>query len=203
MKYVYSTIAFFLRVFFRPSARRWWERKKELVYTAWIKSSFKKVGENSGFEGFDELRGTEYIEIGSNTGIGKHAFLSAWDSFGEMKMTPCIKIGDNCSVGRYNHISATNRIEIGDGFLSGRWVTIVDNAHGKTCFEELHIPPKERDIISKGPVIIGRNVWVGDKASILPGVTIGDGVVVAANSVVTKDVPAYCVVGGCPARILN
>ena len=46
-------------------------------------------------------------------------------------------------------------------------------------------------------------MWIGDKATILPGVTIGDGVVVAANAVVTKDVPAYSVVGGNPARILK
>lgn len=46
-------------------------------------------------------------------------------------------------------------------------------------------------------------MWIGDKATILPGVTIGDGAVIAANAVVTKDVPPHCVAGGNPARILK
>ncbi|WP_285946812.1 CatB-related O-acetyltransferase, partial [Thomasclavelia cocleata] len=55
----------------------------------------------------------------------------------------------------------------------------------------------------KAPVVIGDNVWIGANVTILPGVTIGDYVVVAAGSVVTKDVPAYCVVGGNPARVIK
>ena len=83
-----------------------------------------------------------------------------------------------------------NRIEIGDGFVSGKWVTITDNGHGDSSYENLTKPVSQRPIISKGSVIIGKNVWVGDKATILPGVTIGDGVIVGANSVITKDIPS-------------
>jgi acetyltransferase-like isoleucine patch superfamily enzyme len=79
-------------------------------------------------------------------------------------------------------------------------VTITDNSHGRTDADSLDVPPAHRDIVSKGPVIIGKNVWIGDKATILPGVKIGDGAVIAANAVVTKDVPAKCVVAGSPAR---
>ena len=56
---------------------------------------------------------------------------------------------------------------------------------------------------SKGPVIIGDNVWIGDKATILGGVTIGESVIIAANSVVTKDVPPYSVVAGIPAKVIK
>ena len=52
-------------------------------------------------------------------------------------------------------------------------------------------------------VVIGENVWIGDKATILPGVSIGDGAVIGANAVVTKDVPPYSVVVGNPAKIIN
>lgn len=58
-------------------------------------------------------------------------------------------------------------------------------------------------MVSKGGVHIGKNVWIGDKATILPGVSIGEGTVVAANAVVTKDVPPFCVVGGNPARVIR
>lgn len=53
------------------------------------------------------------------------------------------------------------------------------------------------------PVTIGNDVWIGGKATILPGVTIGDNVVVAAGAVVTKDVPANTIVAGVPARVIK
>jgi acetyltransferase-like isoleucine patch superfamily enzyme len=96
-----------------------------------------------------------------------------------------------------------NKIIIGNNLLTGKWVTITDNAHGTTDKEALLSPPIERLLSSKGPVIIGNNVWIGDKATILPGVTIGDGAIIGANAVVTKDVPPYSVVVGNPARIIK
>lgn len=119
------------------------------------------------------------------------------------KEHPEIFIGNGVSIGAFNHITCTNRIVFGDGVLTGKFVTITDNSHGNTDNASLHIRPNDRDVVSKGPVIIGKNVWIGDKATILPGVTVGEGAVVAANAVVTKDVPAFSVVGGNPARILK
>ena len=69
--------------------------------------------------------------------------------------------------------------------------------------ESMKKSPVEREIYSKGAVRIGNNVWIGDKATILPGVTIGDGVIIGANSVVTKNIPDYCVVGGNPAKVIK
>ena len=112
-------------------------------------------------------------------------------------------IGDSVSIGAFNHITCTNRIVIGDGVLTGKFVTVTDNSHGNTDYDSLHIKPNDRDVVSKGPVVIGNNVWIGDKATILPGVTIGDGAIIAANAVVTKDVPAYSVAAGNPARIIK
>jgi acetyltransferase-like isoleucine patch superfamily enzyme len=59
------------------------------------------------------------------------------------------------------------------------------------------------DPVSKGPIIIGNDVWIATGSTVLSGVTIGNGAVVAANSVVTSDVPPYAVVGGSPAKILK
>lgn len=114
-----------------------------------------------------------------------------------------MRIGEECHFGAFNHITCTNKIQIGNRLLTGKWVTITDNSHGTTDLDSLHIDPIKRPIYSKGPVIIGDNVWIGDKATILPGVTIGDGAVIAANAIVTKDVPAYCVAAGNPARIIK
>ena len=68
---------------------------------------------------------------------------------------------------------------------------------------EMFLPPINRPLFSKGPVVIEDNVWIGDKATILSGVTIGMGAIVGANSVITKDIPAYAVVAGSPAKIIK
>ena len=119
------------------------------------------------------------------------------------KDNPLLTIGSNCSFGAYNHITCANRVNIGDSLLTGKWVTITDNSHGETDRATLEMRPQKRPITSKGTVTIGNNIWIGDKATILPGVTIGDGAVIAANAVVTKDVPAYSVVGENPAKIIK
>jgi acetyltransferase-like isoleucine patch superfamily enzyme len=63
--------------------------------------------------------------------------------------------------------------------------------------------PMMRPLISKGKVIIGDNVWIGEGAMILPNVHIGEGAIIAANSVVTKDIPAYSIAVGIPAKIIK
>ena len=148
--------------------------------------------------------GEECITIGEGTHIGEQCILTAWKSTcAGGNFHPEILIGKGCCFGEYNHITSTNKIVIGDNLLTGRWVTITDNSHGETEYDTLQQPPLMRMVTSKGPVIIGSNVWIGDKATILPNVTIGDGAVIAANSVVTKDVPAYSVVAGNPAGVIK
>ncbi len=147
--------------------------------------------------------GEKYFTIGEGCYFGKMAVLTAWDEYEEESFTPEIKIGKECNFGDYLHLTCINRIVIGNTVLTGRWVTITDNGHGNTDDETLRIPPAKRPLVSKGPVIIGNNVWIGDKATILPGVTIGDGAVIAANTVVSKDVPPFSVVAGNPARIIK
>ena len=82
-------------------------------------------------------------------------------------------------------------------------VIISDNSHGHIILEEKDIRPVDRPLCSKGEVVIGDNVWIGDKVAILQGVHIGDGAIIAANAVVTKDVPANSVAAGVPAKIIK
>ncbi len=182
--------------------------KKINLYLSKIKSikyasSFKICGSNVKFEKFGLLVGEKYISIGNNSDVQQGTYITAWDSYLGEKFVPEIIIGSNCHIGAYNHITSINKISIGDGFVSGKWVTITDNSHGTTDIESLLIRVDKRSLFCKGPVIIGKNVWIGDKATILSGVRIGEGAVIAANSVVTKDVPAYSVVAGIPARIIK
>lgn len=148
-------------------------------------------------------KGEQYFQIGEGTIFGKLAVLTAWDKYEDETFKPEVIIGDNCNFGDYLHLTCINKICIGDRVLTGRWVTISDNSHGDTDLTTLKIPPAKRKLTSKGAVNIGNNVWIGDKTTILAGVNIGDGAVVGANTVVTKDVPSYSVVAGNPAKIIH
>lgn len=172
-----------------------------LIRSTWYGLFIAKTGNNVLFKSSFFLYGGDCISIGNNVIFEKNCVLTAWSNYNGQKMSPHINIGSNCRFGEYNHITSTNCITIGDGLLTGRWVTITDNSHGKSDYSLLNIPPAERSMYSKGEVIIGNNVWIGDKATILPGVKIGDGVIIGANSVITKDVPSYSIATGNPAII--
>lgn len=172
------------------------------VYHRMLASQFHEFGDYSFVQDI-YIGAAERIDIGSHTIIFHDTILSCVKKHQKQTFDSRIKIGSHCHIGPFNHITCTNEIIIGDGVMTGMYVLISDNNHGGTSFEELQMRPGSRDLISKGPVHIGNNVWIGDKASILSGVTIGEGAVVAANAVVVHDVPPYCVVGGSPARILK
>lgn len=148
------------------------------------------------------LKGGKYISIGKGTSIARNSVLTAWDEREGNFFKPSIIIGNNCCLGECIHISSVEKVLIGDGVLTGRRVTIVDNDHGSFTHNELMLPPIQRPLSHK-EIVIGKNVWIGDKVTITKGVHIGDGAIIAANAVVTKDVPAYSLAGGIPARVIK
>lgn len=180
-------------------------RTSTLFYTMWIRNFIKDIGDSSSIAYPCSLQGggAKCIVIGNNTVIQSHSILGCWTEYGEQQFIASIMIGDNCSIGEYNQITSCNKVIIGDGLLTGRYVYIGDNSHGGLSLEEANIPPIKRNLLSKGEVNIGNNVWIGDKATILANVHIGNNVIVAANSVVTKDVPDNCIVAGAPAKIIK
>lgn len=161
---------------------------------------FNYFGKDSMLAGGVKLFSPQYIHIGHNSSIMSHCVL---ETCPDADLNPKMIIGDNVSIGEYSHITCANYIKIADGVLTGRFVLITDNGHGRSVSTEADMMPLKRKIYSKGKVIIGKNVWIGDKATILPDVTIGDGAIIAANTVVSRDVPPYTVVAGCPARVVK
>ena len=175
-----------------------------IIYTGWVSREFKTFGESSTIKpSFSLLLGPQYISIGSHCNIAAGIQLTAWDSYGDQSFTPEIVLGDNCSIGEDSHITAINSVRLGNSVLLGKKILITDNAHGASSAELLDIAPNFRPLCSKGPVVIEDNVWIGEKSSIMPGVRVGRGSIVAANSVVTKDVPPYSVVAGVPAKVIK
>ena len=96
-----------------------------------------------------------------------------------------------------------HKIKIGNNVLFGSNVFITDHSHGNVSVEEVDIPPNERELYSKGPVVIEDNCWICENVIILPGVHVGYSAILAAGAVITKDVPAYAVAAGNPARIVK
>lgn len=177
---------------------------RDYVYTGFLSKSFHGIGKGVIIAYKIKYHELCNISIGSGTVIEKDVELSSWLSKYRGNIDgPNIIMGNNCYIRRNSHITAVDKIVIGDNLLTGPGVLITDNSHGRFCEQELNIPPNKRPIYSKGPVVIGNNVWLGEKSSIMPGVKIGNGVVVAANAVVTHDVPDNCVVAGVPAKIIK
>lgn len=178
---------------------------RDLFYTLWISNFLGKVGKSVRIDKSCILQGEglHNIVIGDSVWIQANTVIGCWTEYKGQFFSPSITIGNNCNVGAYNHISACNKIVIGDGLLTGRYVLINDNSHGGLSYEETDIPPAQRPLTSKGGIIIGKNVWIGDKAAVLSGVNIGNNVIIAANAVVTKNVPDNCMVAGVPAKIIK
>lgn len=172
--------------------------KFELLSSALKRHRFKHWGGNIIIRNCKFI-GYKNISIGKNTIIKDHSYITSWDS----NYPAEIIIGDNADIGAFNHITCINGISIGKNFLSGKWVTITDNSHGVPDANDIELPPNKRPMYSKGRIEIGDNVWVGDKATILANVKIGDCAIIAANAVVTKDVPPYSIVAGVPAKVIK
>ncbi|MBQ5507587.1 MAG: acyltransferase, partial [Prevotella sp.] len=149
-----------------------------------------------------QLRGLEFVQVGEGTVFETDLQLTVTNT-PSSEIAPSITIGDHCLIRRGTHITAANQITIGNHLLTGTNVLITDNSHGATDYASLVVPPNERAVVSHGPVKIGNHVWLGNNVCILPNVTIGDGAVVGANSVVTHDIPPYAIVAGIPAKIVK
>jgi lipopolysaccharide O-acetyltransferase len=116
-----------------------------------------------------------------------------------------IIIGSDVKANHSLHIGAAQFVSIGDRVLIASGVYISDHGHGSysgLTHTSPAVPPNQR-VLEVKPVYIGDDVWIGERAVILPGVNIGRGVVVGAGAVVTSDLPEYTVAVGIPARVIK
>jgi acetyltransferase-like isoleucine patch superfamily enzyme len=137
------------------------------------------------------------IEIGSNSGIGAFSRLIVSTTFnnpGEF-----IKIGSNVGIGEYAYLGGAGGLEIGDGCIIGQYLSCHPENH---LFDDLHAEIRQQGTSRKG-IQIGKNCWIGSKVTVLDGVSIGNGCVVAAGAVVTSSFPENSVIGGVPAKLLK
>lgn len=146
------------------------------------------------------IESPQCVHIGNNVSIGKYTYFLPCTYYAGIKYTPNITIGDGCHIGIRNSFACIDSITIGKNVLFAGYVHLTDHSHG---FEDITLPVTLQPLTSKGPIVIGDDCWLGFEVEILSGVHIGKHCVVAARSVVTKDVPDYSVVAGNPARLVK
>ena len=165
-----------------------------------LRHQVRKMGKKCFIEGTDLVCGGRYITIGNGFSSMKGLRM---ECIKQANSYPELTIGNHVTFNSRVHIGVINKVVIGDNVLLGSNVLITDHSHGNTDKKSLALPPRARQLHSKGPVIIHKNVWIGENACILPGVTIGEGAVVGAGAVVTHDVPPGAVAAGSPAKIIK
>jgi acetyltransferase-like isoleucine patch superfamily enzyme len=146
-----------------------------------------------------DIRGIERMRFGKNVVIQKDCWLNI--AFNNPAEGPMIVIDEGTNIGRRCTVSAANRIIIGKFVLMAPNVFIADTNHE---YQKLGIPIMHQGITTHDDqVTIGDETWIGINAVIMGNLKIGKHCIIGANSVVTKDIPDYCVAVGNPAKVVK
>ena len=109
-----------------------------------------------------------------------------------------VMLGDNSGIGI--NASIGGAVHIGNNVMMGPHCTFYSRNH---AFDRTDIPMCQQGFSEEKTIVIGNDVWIGGHAIFLPGVHVGDGAIVGAGAIVTKDIPSYAIVGGNPARVIR
>lgn len=170
----------------------------------------KYIHKNKNNIFYDSNTSIDWLRIGSLNGkvnVGKDSIIKCRIDFDSAN--GIVTFGDRTYVGK-SHIVCHSNVSIGNDTIISWGVTIVDhNSHSlnweKRSNDVLNWAKgiKNWDDVKISKVVIQDRAWIGFNAQILKGVTIGEGAIIAAGAVVTKDVPPYTIVGGNPAQIIR
>jgi acetyltransferase-like isoleucine patch superfamily enzyme len=163
-------------------------------------AKYLEAGKDLIIEDYAELNclSRQKIIIGERVSIGKFAIIRPTNSYGG-EIGEGLKIGNNSNIGPYCYIGCSGYIEIGNNVMISPRVSIYAENH---VFDRTDITMKEQGV-NRQFVKIEDDCWVAANSIILAGVTIGKGSVIAAGSIVTKDIPPYSIVAGVPARVIK
>jgi acetyltransferase-like isoleucine patch superfamily enzyme len=169
--------------------RGWREKLRQLVQS-------QRLG-SLGADVFID-KNVELMRYPGNIHVGESVVLKEGVRICSCNEVAQIRIGARTTVGYHAFIFASNSINVGEDCLIAPFVYLVDSNHGTRRDERINRQPN-----STAPIMIGNDVWIGAKATVLAGVTIGDGAIVASGALVNRDVPPYAIVAGTPAKVIG
>lgn len=157
---------------------------------------FAKLGDGTSLPDGLALLGPQHMEIGDRVLIGRYARLEAIGEDNGVKL----RVGTRSRIGPYAHIGAALSLTIGEyvGIASG--VLIIDHDHD---FRDPREGYYGTGYLLASPIVIKDKAWIGERAIVLKGVTIGEGAIVGAGALVNRDVPAYSIAVGVPAKVVR
>ena len=186
------------------------EKQKKAYLARYIRADWEQIHDSGMSLRLEHPTEKTFVSVGKGTVCAGHFIFESTSGK--------ISIGENCHIGASDFICSTE-ISIGSNTLVSYGCIIMDHDSHSLDFQERRIDVaaeyddfkhgrsgtahKNWDTVKKAPIRIGNDVWIGMRSIILKGVTIGDGAVVAAGSVVTKDIPPRTLYGGNPARFIK
>jgi acetyltransferase-like isoleucine patch superfamily enzyme len=141
--------------------------------------------------------GTGEIRLGNRVSIGDYSALVI--STTPMQPGAFIHIDDHVGMGEFAYLGGAGGLHIGAGCIIGQYFSCHPENH---VYQDPNLEIRLQGVTRRG-IQIGKNCWIGSKVTILDGVTIGEGCVIAAGAVVNKDIPAFSVIGGVPAKVIK
>lgn len=167
------------------------------IYLIPVRRKLQFLGKNSMFRYPRRIERGRFIRIGEGANIYSNVMLQAIQETPED--TPSIIIGKNVRIWSNVQISSAQKMVIGNDVAIAANSFITDTTHS---YEDIRLAPRYNKLKFLSPVVIGDDTWIG-RNSIISGAKIGKHCVIGAGSMVTKDIPDYCVVVGNPARIVK
>jgi len=154
---------------------------------------FLKLGDSV----FISALGKEGVFLGDNVSIGSYSRLIISTSLNDLGKF--IKLGNNVGLGEFAYLGGAGGLEIGDDCIIGQYLSCHPENHN---YNDPDLEIRHQGVNRKG-IKIGSNCWIGSKVTILDGVEIGSGCIIAAGSVVNRSFPDNSIIGGVPARLLK
>jgi acetyltransferase-like isoleucine patch superfamily enzyme len=171
-----------------------------LLHECIMNRTFNKYGHGAYMMKPHMLTNPQHIIIEENVFIRGYSRIEAITSDGYTQFNPKIRIGKGTHIEQYFHVGACELVDIGENVLIASRVYISDHNHR---FSNINLPIKQQGVEAGGKVIIENNAWLGEGCAVLPGVTIGKNSIIGTNSVVTRDIPAYSIAVGIPAKVIK
>lgn len=173
-----------------------WARLKTQIF---YRSAFGSMGTGTTLWRPLMLQNTRFVFLGRNVTIRDGARFDVTTKFGSQRFAPNVTIGDGSLFEQGFHLTAAGTINIGNQVACSRNVSVLGIQHE---YEDITRAIIEQPL-GVAPVSIGDGTLIGMNCVILPGVSIGKHCMIGANSVVSRDVPDFCVAAGSPARVIR